>query len=274
MSAPDRSASSLPAWPERPQLSYTIGTLVTDTGVYDSMRRSFVAGGFGETDCEYLAIDNTGLHKSGASQTSAYAGLNRVLAAARGRYVILCHQDVELLADGRAALDRRLDELEAHDPAWGVAGNAGGVKPGLLALRITDPHGADTRVGRFPARVRSLDENFLVVKRGAGLGFSRDLDGFHLYGADICLVAATLGASAYVIDFHLRHLSAGNSRTGDFARALAAFQAKWSRALAPRWVQTTCALLVLSGSAWGRGWRRAVAAHVAKLNRWRDKRGP
>ena len=256
----------LPAWPERQQLAYTIGTLVTDLALYDDMRRSFIAGGFGEADCEYLAIDNTG-----PVQTSAYAGLNRVLAAARGRTVILCHQDVLLIDDDRAALDRRLDELEARDPAWGVAGNAGGVAPGQLALRITDPHRADWRVGEFPVKVTSLDENFLLVKKSAGLSFSHDLDGFHFYGTDICLVAATLGASAYVIDFHLRHLSPGNSKTAAFAAAQAAVQRKWSSAFASRWVQTPNAPLVISGSAWGRAWCRAAAPHLKKLNRWRRR---
>ena len=256
------------AWPGRTELAYSIGTLVTDPAQYDAMRRSFMAGGFGEPDCEFLAIDNTG-----ATQTSAYAGLNRVLSAARGRYVVACHQDVRLIDDGRVTLDRLLAALERADPAWAVAGNAGGVMPGQLALRITDPHGTDTRIGRFPVRVVSVDENFFVVKRGAGLGFSRDLDGFHVYGTDICLVADTLGCSSYVIDFHLRHLSAGNSRSGEFAAALAAFERKWSHALRPRFVQTTCALMPLSGSAAGRAWRRFAARHVARLGKRRRRTG-
>ena len=256
------SAEALGPWPAAPQLAYTIGTLVTDVTLYRSMQRSFVAGGFGEADCEYLAIDNTT-----PAQTSAHAGLNRVLDAARGRYVILCHQDVRLIGDGRAALDQRLAELELRDPMWAVAGNAGGVAPGRLALRITDPHGADQRVGEFPVRVASVDENFLVVKRAARIGFSRDLGGFHFYGADICLAADVMGSSAYVIDFHLEHLSPGNSKTSSFGDGLAQFERKWSRALRPRWVQTTCALAALSGSAVGLAWRRAVAPRLAKIMR-------
>ena len=259
----------LPAWPQQAAMAYTIGTLVTDHADYNRMRRSFEAGGFTAPECEYLAIDNAKSRAMGAPQTSAYAGLNRVLAAARGRHVILCHQDVALLDDDRAVLDRLLAELDARDPAWGVAGNAGGVGPGRLALRITDPHGTDTRLGQFPARVHSLDENFFVVRREAGLGFSHDLDGFHFYGTDICLVAETLGRSAWVIDFHLRHLSPGNSKSADFAAARDAFERKWGRVVSPRWVQTTCALLSLSGTPAGRAWRRAVGRHLARAARRR-----
>lgn len=226
-------------------IAYTIGTLVNDRAQYEEMRASFAAHGLAGADCEYLFIDNTG-----PKQTSAYAGLNAILSAARGRHVILCHQDVRLIAEGRADLDRRLAELTRHDAAWALAGNAGGIAPGDLALRISDPHGPDQRRGHFPARVGALDENFIVVRRSARIGFSRDLDGFHFYGADICLAAATLGHTAYVIDFHLAHLSAG--KTGPaFRNSEAQFRAKWSGALRPRWLQTTCALVRLSGSRLG-----------------------
>lgn len=240
---------------------YTIGTLVTDPAQYEAMRRSFDAHGFTEPLCEYIAIDNTG-----AIQTSAYTGLNRVLTAARGSYVILCHQDVRLIADGRTELDDRLARLEAHDPYWAVVGNAGGVQPGRLAMRITDPHGRDRRVGNLPARVASIDENFMVVKRAARVGFSRDLDGFHFYGTDICLNADILGWRAYVIDFHLEHLSPGH-RSEAFYAAQKAFCAKWSRALRPRWVQTTCALLRLSGSELGAKAGQAAARPLSGVLR-------
>jgi hypothetical protein len=241
---------------------FTIGTLVNDAEQYRQMRQSFIASGFTTETCEYLAVDNTG-----TEQTSAYKGLTRILDAACGRYVVLCHQDVRLMAEGCRELENRLSDLEARDPAWAVAGNAGGVAPGRLALRITDPHGSDRRVGTLPARVASLDENFIVVKRCSHIGFSRDLNGFHLYGADICLVADVLGYSAYVIDFHLAHLSPGNKQSTAFEEAEQAFRAKWSNALRPRFVQTTCALLGVSGGRLGRVASRLLAWPLAKVSR-------
>jgi hypothetical protein len=242
-------------------VAFTIATIVNDRGHYREMRASFAAGGFAEPICEYLSIDNTS-----NPQTSAYQGFNELLNAARGRYVILCHQDVRLIGEGRRELEQRLAELEQKDPAWALAGNAGGVCPGKLALRISDPHGHNRRVGHLPQRVTSLDENFIVVKRAARIGFSRDLSGFHFYGADICLVADILGHSAYVIDFHLQHLS-GGTKGPSFHAAEEAFRAKWTRALRSRWIQTTCSLVNISGPPLGQLFGRIVRrplAHISK----------
>ncbi len=225
---------------------YTVATLVNDEVQYLAMLSAFRAGGLAEPDVEFLAARGA---------TSAFEALNALLSVARGEMIILCHQDVRLLADGRNALDRRLGELDDADPHWALAGNAGGVAPGRLAMSITDPHGTDRRIGTLPARVMSLDENFIVVRASAGLRFSRDLTGFHLYGADICLVADMLGWSAWVIDFHLEHLSPGR-KDASFSESEHRFRAKWSHALRPRWMQTTCTLLRLSGNPLGRtlGW--------------------
>ena len=221
---------------------FSIATLVTDLAEYAKMQRSFREGGFTEPDCEFLTVDNTG-----TVQTSAYLGLNQMLEAAAGRYVLLCHQDVRLIEDGYDRLTCLLEELETHDPTWAVAGNAGGRGPGRIAICISDPHGESQHRGNLPAKVTALDENFMVVKREARVGFSRDLDGFHMYGADLCLVAQTLGYGSYVINFHLRHLSGGKI-SPEFLRSAAAFRKKWSRAFRPRWIQTTCTLIFVSGS--------------------------
>ena len=240
---------------------YSICTLVSDRALYEEMRASFKAGGFVAPGCEYLFVDNTG-----TEQTCAYRGLNALLNAARGRHVILCHQDVRLLIDTCDTLTSRLAALDDHDPRWALAGNAGGVSPGTLAIRITDPHGADRRVGQFPARVMSLDENFIVVRRDARIGFSADLTGFHFYGADICLNADIMGYSAYVMDFHLAHLSGGTKNVA-FDEMEANFRSKWSRALAPRWMQTTCSLLRLSGDVLGQFTGRLAEAPYRRLSR-------
>ena len=237
---------------------YSIGTLVTDMAQHHAMRASFAAANFDQSCCEFLFIDN-----ADEAQADAYAGLNALLNAARGEIVILCHQDVRLI-DRLLVLERRLADLDRLDPTWAVAGNAGGIAPGKLAMRISDPHGQNRAVGDLPARAQALDENLLIVKRSARIGFSHDLSGFHFYGADICLHAAQMGCSAYVIDFHLEHLSPGRKGL-DFENAERAFRTKWSRAFRPRWVQTTCSLVRVSGAPLRGVIGRFIDAPLAKI---------
>ena len=251
---------------------FTFASLSNDRAQYALMLASMRDGGFGPQDCEYLYIDN-----SAGNRACAYRGLDAMLSAARGSYVILCHQDVRLLSDDRQTLEDRLADLAEHDADWALAGNAGGVGPGTLAIRITDPHGSNQHVGTLPQRVMSLDENFIVVRREARIGFSRDLSGFHFYGADMCLNATLAGYSAYVIDFHLAHLSAGH-KSATFYAAEQAFRAKWSAALSPRWIQTTCALVRLSGDKLGQLAGTMTARPLAAFYRRRaaatgDRRG-
>jgi hypothetical protein len=156
---------------------------------------------------------------------------------------------VTLIEDGRAQLDAVIEDLSSRDPHWALAGNSGGISPGRLAIRITDPHGTDQRTEAFPARVHSLDENFILVRHRANLALSRDLSGFHLYGADLCIVADILGWTAYVVDFHLRHDGAGK-RDQSLAESRAALVEKYGRALRSRWVTTPCEVVYLSGTAW------------------------
>jgi hypothetical protein len=207
------------------------------------MVASFEARGFTAPDCEYLYLDNT---RSNAHE--AYVGYNRFLQTARGEYVVLCHQDVALLDDGRARLDAVLADLTRRDPHWGLCGNAGGVRaPGEVAIRITDPAGPDQRYGVLPAQVVSLDENFIVVRRSANLALSRELRGYHLYGAELCLVAELLGHSAYVVDFHLLHKSGGaaDEHFYDLQRHMVQ---RFEAAFRPRWITTTCTEFFVSGS--------------------------
>jgi hypothetical protein len=173
-----------------------------------------------------------------------------MLEDARGEFVILCHQDVRLFDDGREDLDDRLQQLEDLDPNWAVAGNAGGIELGKYAIRISDPHGLNANIGPFPSKIFSLDENFIVVKRSARLSFSRDLEGFHFYGTDICVQADILGYNAYVIDFHLKHLGKGiiNQSFHDCRHNLIE---KYARAFRPRWIQTTCSRVYISGAKFG-----------------------
>lgn len=222
------------------RVRFSICTLVTKPEQYAGMVASFRERGFLGDDCEYIAIDN-----SIDNSADAYTGGNSFITAASGEFIIICHQDI-LLIDNRKQLEERLAELTTIDGQWAVCGNSGGVSPLRLATRITDPHGVDQKTMAMPARVMSLDENFLVLKRSANVGFSWDLSGFHLYGTDICIMADIMGRTAWVIDFHLEHLSPG-TRDDGLMIARKALVDKYARAFRMRWIRSTCEIMFLSG---------------------------
>lgn len=223
---------------------YSICTLLTRPAEYRQMIDSFIARGFTPPLCEYLYIDN-----SRDNQLDAYAGINLFLRAARGRFVILCHQDVELLDDGRERLDAVIEELERSDPAWALCGNAGATSFGVIALRITDRYCVDGKVnGPFPARCFSLDENFIMVRAEANLALPGDCRGFHLYGTELCLMAEMLGWNAYAVDFHLRH-NGGGAKGPDFNEQKQRLLDRYRVLLRSRWLTTPTTDLFLSKSA-------------------------
>lgn len=235
-------AVSVPSREVQKRPRFSICTLVTRHSEYAGMVRSFVDHGFTPDDCEYLYLDN-----SESNRFDAFRGYNLFLSAARGDFIILCHQDILLLEDGRPELEQRLKELTGHDPKWALCGNGGGVSFNRIAICVSDPYGDNQIEGPFPARVTALDENFIVARRDANLAMSHDLSGFHFYGADLCIVADLLGRTAWVIDFHLRHNSRGTPDTS-FYRQRKDIARKYRRALRPRWVATTVTYFFLSGS--------------------------
>ena len=173
---------------------------------------------------------------------------------------MLCHQDVELVDDGHAELMREITTMEARDPAWAVLGNAGSSFDGRRILRLSDPDGSDRRPAELPVRVSALDENFLLVRASANLAVSRDLEGFHHYAHDLCIVADVLGWTCWVIDFHLLHKSAG-SLNASFHASRRAIAAKYARAFRRRWIAgPTQTPYRIGGSALSRGADRFILA--------------
>lgn len=221
---------------------FSICTLVSNVEQYEAMFNSFVSAGFTENDTEYLIVDNTN-----ENSLDGFSGFNHFLNRACGQFIIICHQDVLLDFDDRRVLEKRLADLEEIDPQWAVVGNAGAANLGHKAVRISDPYAQDLRIGCFPEKVFSLDENFILVKNSANLAVSHNLSGFHLYGTDLCLVADILGRTSYVIDFHLKHLSAGTVDERFYSIRDCLVQ-KYQVALRSRFVQTMITRFYISNS--------------------------
>lgn len=245
------------------QVTYSICTLAGDLAEYAVMVQSYQKAGFSTGHCEFLYVDN-----SQGNKYDAFAGLNRLIGKAAGEYIILSHQDVELIFDTEAVLRQRIAEMDRLDPQWAVLGNAGGADVKREYHRISYPHGSVNR-GPFPQLVTSVDENFMVLKKRAGLTFSHDLRGFHLYGTDLCLQAEQKGFSCYVIDFHLLHKSKGNINE-DFYQAREAFMRKYSGQLSARYIRTTCTTMFISPSPFlnqimNKPWMVSLAKFVKKL---------
>lgn len=190
--------------------AFSVCTLVQSQDRYDRLLASFDRLGFTPETAEFLAADNRA-----GNRFDGYTWQRALLARARGRFVIFCHDDIELIDQGHDDLLGCLEDLTARDPAWTLAGVAGGrFRPAapsrlMLTFHISDIYGADRRRGAMPARVETLDECFVVMRRARPVLPSLDLSGFHFYGPDLCLQAELQGGSAWAVDFHLRHHGRG-----------------------------------------------------------------
>ncbi len=217
---------------------FSICTIVNDVAEYKLMKQSFIEKGFAG-NCEYLVADN-----SVTNSFDAYAAIRRFLQDSQGQYVIIVHQDVRC-TDHSGKLLAALNRLEEKDPTWAICGNAGGNGYKHYVFNIENK--GKTRISKdLPARVTSLDENFLILKSDAHLSLSADINGFHFYGTDLCIVADLLGFHCYVIDFMVNHLSAGNlQQLEDFKPQ---FIKTYGNKLRKRFIQTTCTKFYLSDS--------------------------
>jgi hypothetical protein len=132
-----------------------------------------------------------------ASAAKAY---NDAIDRSANDLVVFAHQDVLFPAPWLSQLERALDDLDATDPHWGVLGCYGltcdGQERGHVYSAGRDVFGEPFE---HPARVQTLDEIVLILRKSSGLRFDERLPYFHLYGADICLAAAEKGMKNYAV---------------------------------------------------------------------------
>ncbi|MDD2906776.1 MAG: hypothetical protein PHH41_08190 [Sulfurimonas sp.] len=226
------------------QKLFSICTLMTNLSEYKEMLESFRNAGFSDKNSDFLYIDN-----SKGNKYDAYSGVRKFLNSAKNKYIVICHQDILLDFDTCDTLLQRIKEVDNIDTNWAILGNAGHSSFNDFRLRITDPHGENRFKGPLPAKVYDLDENFLIIKNSAQLSISNNIDGFHFYATDICIIADILGFSAYVIDFHLYHKSGGNCNRSFFESKKKLID-KYTYAFRPRYMKTTCTKFFISGYAW------------------------
>jgi hypothetical protein len=217
---------------------FSICTISNNLAEYEEMKNSFELCGFTD-NCEYLLADN-----SKENSFDAYEAIRRFFRESKGEYVILVHQDVRCV-DKKDYLLECLDNLMHVDTNWAICGNAGAIGYHQDIMYI-DNEGIILKSRNLPAKVNSLDENFLILKASANLTISNNFSGFHLYGTDLCLIADILNYSCYVIPFMVRHLSHGNKE--ELVKHVDGFVKSYGQKLRSRYIQTTCTKFYLSNS--------------------------
>ena len=221
---------------------FSICTLVTRKEEYHEMLRSFLDKGFDKKICEYLYIDNTR-----GCAFDAYKGLNQFLQQAKGKYIIICHQDIIVHDHDMRHLLNKIEEIDESDKNWAILSNAGGINFKWIATNLTQLSGNRIKEKRLPLLTKTIDENFILVKNSANLALSNNLSGFHMYGTDICLIADILGFSSYIIDFNIIHKSNGNADES-FYKSRKEFIRKYDHAFRARFMSTTITRFYLSGN--------------------------
>jgi hypothetical protein len=165
---------------------------------------------------------------------SAALAYSRALAETDADVVVLAHQDVYLPAGFLERLQDGLARLEELDPNWAVAGVIGQDERGAV-VGETWSSGLRQLVGEkvlAPAKVVTLDEVLIIVRRGSGVAFDTEMPGFHLYAADLVQTARDQGHASYVLDLPIVHHSRPVVRLdAGYRRAYRYMQRKWRRSL-------------------------------------------
>lgn len=223
-----------------PSVLFSICTFVTNFAEYNEMVDSFKIAGF-ESNTEYIYIDN-----SNGNSFDGYLGMSHFLSKAHGKYIIVCHQDV-LAIDRYSILLQCIADIETVTKKWAILGNAGAIRIKKMVSYYINGRNEFFNHGTHPAKVISLDENFLVFNRTACCGVSDDLKGFHFYGTDACILAKMRGYGCFVIPYLIKHKSFGTTNK-DYFKQKVNFISQYNRKLKSKFLETTCTKLYISGS--------------------------
>jgi Glycosyltransferase like family len=132
---------------------------------------------------------------------SAGAAYNSGLAEATNDLVAFIHQDVYLPAGWVQAVLESVRALDAKHAPWGVLGCFGvqeSTHNGVGEIYSTGWGLQGERISQ-PARVETLDEIVLIIRKSRGLRFDAELPNFHMYGVDVCLAARRRGMECYAL---------------------------------------------------------------------------
>ena len=160
---------------------------------------------------------------------SAAEGLNLGLEKAEHPLVVFAHQDVYL---PKGWSRRLISQYRRAEQLFGPLGIAGvyGVQSrdeGFNRVgKVVDRNHLLDETVPLPAKAHSLDELLLVAPKSTAIRFDAAM-GFHFYGADFCLSAASHGLSPVVLDALCFHNSRTTGHNSAFNVSAATFREKW-----------------------------------------------
>lgn len=171
--------------------------------------------------------------------TSAAKAYNAALKNCVNDLVVFVHQDVFLPDPWLSSLQLALDNLSKKDPAWGVLGCWGLKEDGEGVGHVYTPGlGVIGRSFEHPVPVQTLDEIVLIIRKSSGLTFDERLPGFHFYGTDISMRAASNGQQCYAISaFCIHNAREYYSYPREFYQAYWEIKRIWKHVLP---VQSSC----------------------------------
>jgi len=207
-------------------------TLVNSDALYAQFKQSLSIQD-PRSSIEYIPV------RADSMGWNAATALNNGIGQAHGDWVMLAHQDVIFPVSWYERVTDILHGLSRETAIVGLVG----IRPnGGFAGHVRDPHG-HLRWLPLPAKVMSIDEHVIFLRRSSAIRFDPENPGFHCYGTDICYAAEEGGLESIVIDAPVVHLSGG--RTDDsYDTAAAWLLGKWGRHA--RNVIPTCARMIYS----------------------------
>lgn len=175
----------------------------------DEMKKSALTQKNVEVDL--VLIDN-----STNQFSSAAKALNHGTTKSTGDVLVFLHQDIEFLSD--ECLEYVYDFAVSNPEAvFGVAGvpMQSSSEKSMLSNFHAGPHKVECATITKPEKAFTLDECLIACNKKAFEKLSFDeviCDGWHLYGADLCLQAqAFQNMTVYAIPLNVWHKSNGNA---------------------------------------------------------------
>ena len=157
---------------------------------------------------ELIKIDNRQRTFNSASKGLNYGG-----EKAKGRYILFIHQDVVFYSKfWLEDVEKMLENI----PSLGIAGCSGKMENGERRGFIKDRRQLWSEPFSEPEEVQTLDEAVLIIPKVVfdRLKFDEELEGWHAYGVDYCLMVKEKGLKAYAIPAFIYHYSPGLNYSG------------------------------------------------------------